>query len=427
MEQPTAFVFESDAVRRTRILRLLETSHEEHRFWRTALLYGAWTGVAAGVCGVPLFGLWWRSESLMWAAFAASAGLTLLVLAVTALLALTGRMTCRLLVAGERVDLGETEMTYRVTRKDLRFWSGSAGATYIWAVPYDAVTRMDYDRGAKTLRVHGRHREEGCRKPPPKAWPRAPRGMVGFPDPERRQDKDFFVDIPLYYTDSVTLLQELEQRTGVFIFPAMRGDDYADLRDLPGLAPRRSIHRPLALYLAALCLGTLWVARDARQTAQTPWQPYPPTSEEALARTHRLGGSVILDGCRVTLERADPGRDGGINVTLLFENLNEDMPVLLHLGKREPNLTATALTPLGETECNYIPPDNPLVLLAPGGAYHHDVLYALPKDTSAVILEINSDRWASSTHFWEPEYLGRPVVVNGMETLHNRVRFQIKT
>ena len=425
MEEHPSLVFEPDAARRARILRMLETSHEEYRFWRTALLYGGWISVAAGVCGVPLFGLWWRAQTLMWAAFGLSAGLGLLVLATAGLLSLSGRMTCWLLAADERADLCETELVFRVTRKSRRFWSRRAGVTYVWAVPYTAVTRMDYDRGAKTLRVQGRHREEGSRKPPPKAWPRAPRGMIDLPGPERRQDKEFFVDIPLYCKDSVALLRELEQRTGVFIFPAMRGDDYADLRDLPGLPKKPPVQRLLALYLGVLCVGTLWVARDAYRAAQTPWQPYPPTAEEALARTHTLYDSVVLDGCRITLERAWPGRDGGLNVSLLFENLNEDMPVLLHLGKREPNLIATARTPQGGQECNYIPPDNPLVRLEPNGAYHYDVLYALPKEATVMTLEINSDRWAANTRFWEPEYLGRPVFVNGMETLHNRVRFQI--
>jgi hypothetical protein len=389
------------------------------------MLYGAWTGVAAGVCGIPLFGLWWRHESLMWAAFGISAGLGLLVLAVAGLLALSGRLTCWLLVADERVGLGETELICRVTRKNRRFWKRGQGKTYEWAMPYANVTRIDYDRSTKILRVRGRFREDGCRKPAPAAWPHAPAGMIELSNPERRQDKEFFLELPLYYDDSVMLLQELEQRTGVFIFPAMRGDDYADLRDLPGLPPKRPVWRLLALFLAALCLGTLLIARDAREAALTPWQPYPPATAEALTRVHGLYDSVVLDGCRITLERASPGRDGGLNVTLLFENLNEELPVLLHLGKREPNLIATAQTPQGERECNYIPPDNPLVQLAPGGAYHYDVLYALPSEAGVVTLEINSDRWTAGARFWEPEYLGRVIVINGMETLHNRVRFQI--
>lgn len=426
MEELTSLVFEPGTARRARILRMLETSHGEYRFWHTALLYGGWLSAAVGLCGVPLFGLWWRAIPLMWAAFILSAGLGVLVLVIAGILRLSGRMTCWLLVSDERADLGETELTYRVTRRSRRVWDRGPGVTYVWALPYGDITRLDYDRGAKTLRVYGRFREEGCRKPIAKAWPRAPRGMVEIPNPERRQDKDFFLDIPLYYDDSATLLQELERRADVFIFPAMRGDDYADLRDLPGLPPKRPVLQLLALFLMVLCLGTLLVALDARRAAQSPWQPYPPVAEEALTRVHGLYDSVVLDGCRITLERATPGQNGGLNVSFLFENLNEDMPVLLHLGKKEPNIIATANTPQGGKACNYIPPDNPLVQLAPGGAYHYDVLYALPNEADVVTLEINSDRWASGTRFWEPEYLGRMIVVNGMETLHNRIRFQIK-
>lgn len=415
--------FAPSAARRSRILRLWESAHQEYPVWRTCMLYGGWISVLAGVFGVPLFGLWWRRETWMWAVTAVSGILGLLVLAAGAFLMLTGRLTGWILVEGERLTLGETELVFRVTRANWRFWQRMPGETYIWTMPYEAISRIDYERGTKCLRVYGHFRESDCLRPSSKGM-RLPKGMTEVPS-ERKTDRETYLDIPLYYDDSVELLQTLETRTQAFIRPAMRGDDYADLRDLPGLKPRWPVFRGLALFLAVMGLSSLLIAGGLRREGGQAWQPFPLTAEEVLTGQFSVGGSAVLDGCRVTLEKASPSGNGGLNVTLLFENLNESLPVLLHLGKQQSNVIARAQSAVSESTCNYIPPDNPLVQLAPGGAYHYDVVYQIPVNARSVVLEVNSDRWAANTHFWEPEYLGRTVVIGGVEYLHNRVFFTV--
>lgn len=415
--------FTPSAARRSRILHLRETSHGEYSLWRTVMMYGGWISVAAGICGVPLFGLWWRREAWMLSVFCLSAALGLLVLAAGVFLAFTGRLSCWTLLDHERLTLGEEDLVYRVTRVKQHISRNVPEQEYVWTMPYADITRMDYERGTKCLRVFGRFREENCVRPPEKGL-HLPKGMTLLAS-ERKTDKDIYLDIPLYYDESVELLKELEERTGVFIQPAMRGDDYADLRDLPGLKPRQPVLRAFALFLALLGLGTLLITADLRRGGQQEWQPYPPTAAEMLTGSFSVGDSILLDGCRITLEKAEPGSNGGLSMSLLFENLNESMSVLLHLGKQQSNIAARAQTLLGEAACNYIPPDNPLVQLAPGGAYHYDVIYQIPANTQSVTLEINSDRWASNTHFWEPEYLGRTILIGGVEYLHNRVHFNI--
>ncbi|MDR1736406.1 MAG: hypothetical protein LBR85_06020 [Oscillospiraceae bacterium] len=421
MDDSAAFEFKPNASRRSRILRLRAHSHPEYPIWRGVFLYGGWISVAVGLFAMPLFGIWWRIETAVWAAFAVSFVLGVIVLCALGFTALTGRFTCWTLVSREDLTLDETVLRYSLTPNSRRPWKREPIKPFIWVMPYQNVTRLDYDRSMKCLRVFGRFDEEASRKPDEKSL-RLPRGMTAISKPESRPDKDFYLEVPLYYDDSTELLRLLERRAGVFIHPAIRGDDYADLRDLPGLKPNAPVMRALSLFLVVLCVIALALAADLRGSRRNPWQPYPLTEEDVLTGSFDVGESFLLDGCRVTLESAEPGRDGGLEISLLFSNEN-DAAILLHLGKQQGNVIASAKTTQGDMPCNYIPPDNPRVQIAPGGVYHYDTLYSLPSGAQSFTIEINSDRWAENPRFWESDYLGREVVIDGEVYLHNRARF----
>ena len=429
MEANGRTLFLPQPERRLKILMLQQQRHERFAFWSAFLSYSAWSALVSGLFGLLVCGFWLRALPLFWVALSISLLLGLAAAGASFYLSGPGALTPWLHFSGEVLEMEDEALVYRLSALPLLPFK-TARTQYVWVLPYANLLRMEYDRSAKLLRLFGRFDESRCVKPP-EPFSRLPRGMRFYAHPERRPAQDFYIDLPLYYGQSQELLQNLEEKAGCFIHPALRGDDYADLQELPGARKPFPMTRVMSLFLALLLTAgsttALWLQRYLEDN---PWQPYPPTALETLVKTHQPGDTVILDGCRVTMERAVPGKDGGVRVSMVWENQNKAESLLLHLGLQNGNIAAYALRPgedgkMQETLCAYIPPREQQVLITPGGVRSVELLFQTPEDTTALRVVLNSDRWASHNRFWEPEYLGRPITVNGEDYWHNQVVFEL--
>ncbi|MDR0248782.1 MAG: hypothetical protein LBI44_03875 [Oscillospiraceae bacterium] len=414
--------YKPDKARRAKILQAARMRHPGFALWRRLRVYGCSAAFASAAVSYLLFGRLLRAEPLVMAGF----WLLLLSVCFVALLYgavyFRGHFTCWDKASKEVLLLREDELIYsldaagRLPRKR---------ESYHWTMPYEKVARADYDRAFKRLRVYGRFDEECSRKPPP-GKTGLPQGMTRLPPSGKRKDGEVYLDIPLYYEGSPELLARVEELCGVYIRPAVRGDDAADLRDLPGLRAARPVLRPLAAFTLAAAVALLTLAGQLRREAEeNPWQPYPLTSEQTLVTTHKVGETALLDGCFVTLESAEPGKDGGMLLSFFWENGKDNPPLLLHLDKNTPNFLVYAVMPDGSAElCSYIVPSERLVKIMPGGQFPCEMLFSLPPEAIMMRVEFNSDRWASDGKFWTGDYLGRETLINGKAYLHNRVLFQ---
>jgi hypothetical protein len=377
--------------------------------------------VVIALFGVGLFGLWWKWDL----ALSISSGVAILcgiaAIGISALLNYTGVFSPWPLYQREILILDTEAIVYKLSRHHL-FHKNETVAPFRWTLPYENFSMLLYDRSTKTLHIRGKFDEAASFRPKDRYLPS---GMREKPVRKNRPDMEYELEIPLYYKDCSSLFSQLEQRSGMFVHPAVRGDDEADLRDLPGLSKPKNVIIPLFLSLVLFGVLSTKLASEVRlDRMENPWQPYPFTQNAALSQMLKTDESVVLDGCKVTLS-TQKGTEGGLVASFLWENLNPLEPILLHFAKAECNFRAYAL--VGETteECLFRPVKEPRVKLLPGGVYRLEVLFSVPVDAKEVQIELNSDRWATPGMFWQPEYLGRMIEVDSQMVMHNRVTYQI--
>jgi hypothetical protein len=277
---------------------------------------------------------------------------------------------------------------------------------------YGRIARIEYDRAAKTLRVSS----GGLR----------PASM----------------EIVMFYENSDVIIKEIEKRSGVFAHPAMRGDDYADLKDLPGLRRERSLLRPMSAAVLAFCLASLMTALWIRTyNHNNPYLPFPRTLEMYVVGRFAPGDTAVLDGCEITLNGVTrAGSDSrGVCYQFLVTLRNEnDSPIRLR-GREmykgsAGNVLFTAVYADGRIvplETTPPPPGYIGVSLAPPqripAGKNVSVTYFVwaDEDVESIELTINSDYWPPADRLRDVTYTGGFVDIGGVSYKSNETRFVV--
>ena len=277
---------------------------------------------------------------------------------------------------------------------------------------YSRIDRLEYDRSSKTLRV----------------------SSAGAPP--------MSLEIVMLYENSDLIISEIEKRSGVFIHPAMRGDDYADLRDLPGLKRERSLLRPMSVAVLIFCLASLLTALAIRSyNHNNPYLPYPKTQEAFLVGRFGTGDTVTLDGCDITLNgvtRAGSDARGVCYQFLVTLQNKNDSPIRLRAGepyKDSPgNILFTAAIedgkaipletsgpPLGHAGVNL-----PCPARLPAGKNVSVTFFVwVPDDARQVEMTLNSDYWPPFDILRDVTYTGNFADIGGRSVKNNETRFVI--
>ncbi|MDR1669017.1 MAG: hypothetical protein LBR76_03585 [Oscillospiraceae bacterium] len=278
---------------------------------------------------------------------------------------------------------------------------------------YSRIVGLDYDRATKTLRLISAY---------------AP--------------GDTTLEITMFYDQAEQIVREIEKRSGVFIHPAMRGDDYADLRDLPGLRRERGLLRPMCVCALLFFLASLMTVLSIRgYNAKHPYTPYPATALSFLTGRFGIGDTVTLDGCDFTLNSAaQAGSDArGVCYQVLMDIRNGNgSDIRLRAGtpfKDSPtNVSFTGITDDGGTvplEASRTPPgyvgvDMPLPSrLQAGKSAAVNFFVWVPGGVSRVNLIVNSDYWPPADILRDVVYTGGTVTVGGQERKSNEIRFTV--
>jgi len=329
-----------------------------------------------------------------------------------------------LTLAGDRIVL---ELTRRQARKK------RAEERFCWTMLYSGIKRIDYDRTSKILRVYGAFDPAGSRT-----------GSMAFlPEGMKRRNvesanRNQALEIPLYFSGAESILPDLQERSGVYIRPAVRGDDLADLRDLPGLKREKELAKPVGLLAAAVTLAVLASALFIDiYHRNSPYMPYPQTEDKYLSKAFGLGDDVVLDGCEITLSKSILRiRQNGNEVCfrIILELLNTNSSAIHIKAGNGGNLALTAVLSSGETEKleitdqpprGYLPQtDQPLPQrLEPEKLTNAALFFWMPDNADEIILEIDSDNWPADNPFRDIKYTGG-VNARGQKT--NQVKFSIK-
>lgn len=280
-------------------------------------------------------------------------------------------------------------------------------------MPYSRITRLEYDRASKTLKVSS-----------------------GGSSPAA-------LEIAMLYENSDIIVREIEKRCGLFIHPAMRGDDYADLRDLPGLKRDRNILRPMSIGTLLFCLASLLTALVIRQyNHNNPYMPYPKTQEAFLVGRYGAGDSVTLDGCDFTLNgvvRSGSDARGVCYQFLVTLHNHNETPIRMRVDEAykdsSGNIAFTGVTADGKTvslETSGPPPGYAGVYLpcpdrVPAGKNVSITFFVwVPEGAERVEMTINSDYWPPADVFRDVTYTGTLIEVNGKTVKSNEVRFTVK-
>ena len=277
---------------------------------------------------------------------------------------------------------------------------------------YSRVARIEYDRSAKSLRL----------------------SSSGTPCVS--------MEIVMFYENSEIIIREIEKRSGVFIHPAMQGDDYADLRDLPGLKRERHLLRPMSIGVLVFCLASLLTALSIRSyNHKNPYMPYPKTQEMFLTGRFAAGDTVTLDGCDFTLNgvtRAGSDARGVCYQFLLTIHNTNASTIRLRAGERYKdspgNLLFTAQTTDGRTirlETSDPPPGYVGVnlpcppRLTAGKMLSVTFFVWVPDNAERVELTINSDYWPPADFLRDVTYTGFDADVGGRTVKSNETRFSL--
>jgi hypothetical protein len=278
---------------------------------------------------------------------------------------------------------------------------------------YSRIARLEYDRSLKTLRAVS---------------------AGGLPSVS--------MEIVLYYDNSDAIVKEIEKRSGVFIHPAMRGDDYADLRDLPGLKRESSLLRPVSIAVLVFCLASLLTVLSIRSYNQNnPYLPYPRTQEMYLIGRFGVGDTVTLDGCDITLQgvtRVGSDARGVCYQFLLTLHNRNDSTIRLRAGETYKDSPGniqfsavmedgrviplqTAPPPPGHIGVNLPPPSR----LAPHRNVSVTFFVWVADDVDAVEMTVNSDYWPPADILRDVTYSGGFADIGGMTVKSNETRFVI--
>jgi hypothetical protein len=277
---------------------------------------------------------------------------------------------------------------------------------------YSRISRLEYDRASKTLIV----------------------SSAGSPSSA--------MEIVLFYENSDVIVREIESRSGAFVHPAMRGDDYADLRDLPGVKRDRNLLRPMSVAVLAFCLASLMTALAIRAHNQNnPYLPFPRTQEMFLVGRFGIGDTVTLDGCDITLMGAaragSDARGTCYQILLQLHNGNDsairmrggeayrDSPgnILFYAIKEDGRsvLLQTAPPPPGFIGVNLPPPPR----LQSRRNVNATFFVWLEDDVKEVEIRINSDYWPPADILRDVTYTGGFVDIGGISFKSNEVRFTV--
>lgn len=426
-------VFDADPARYARILRLMREQNPKNHLPDTlcktgATLFIILSAVSLAVWGAVFFNSTWLLRS--WLINSLAIGLPALLLSyfrnTTGLSSWLHRYTV------PSVSLGDESLTMEL-RLNIR-WRASADKIYKYVIPYKQIRRIEYDRGVKLLRIYGtpdNNTSVFCRD---SLLPEASRPRDGSTG---AREKGFYIEVPLIFGKSGDFVRELESRCGVYA--ALRGDDYAELRDLPGLRPDHQLVRPMSviLLLSTLCV-MLAVLALRGYYSKYPYTPYEKTDPAILAAEHGLKSLVTLDGLDITVEsvtRVGRENESCYQVLLRLENHNENA-VRLRVGKRfrdsETNLAFFTVNESGVTgrlELTEPPPGYPGVYLPPPdklepGKNTDVTLYlVVPDGTQNIMMTVNSDYWPPEDMFRDVYYKGGYVMLDGEAVKDNEVKF----
>ncbi|MDR0294306.1 MAG: hypothetical protein LBH95_09185 [Oscillospiraceae bacterium] len=277
---------------------------------------------------------------------------------------------------------------------------------------YDRVDRLEYDRSSKTLRL----------------------SSAGAQAPS--------LEVVMFYENSDAIIREIEERSGVFVHPAMRGDDYADLRDLPGLRRERSLLRPMSVGALVFCLASLLTVLAIRSHNQNnPYLPYPRTQEAFLVGRFGVGDTVTLDGCDITLNgvtRAGSDARGVCYQFLVTVRNGNASPIRMRSGeayKDSPgNILFTAVTEGSKTvplETSGPPPgyvgvNLPCPSRLPSGKNVGLTFFIwVPDGAERVEMTVNSDYWPPADILRDVTYTGGITEIGNRPVKNNEVCFSL--
>lgn len=413
----------ADPRRRAALLRLIQAENPANEAWEKALGYGKWLFFVAAPVGLVLFGAVWPSRRLLtgFAVCLSLAGLALVLLPAL-IRRLFGVCSVWHKFRDEELTLGADWMAFSMRGAA----PGLRGEEYVWRVGYADIKRLEYDRKLKTLRVVGRFDEAGSHKADVFGLPK---GMLPTPRPERLPEGAVHMEFPLYFPRADELVEELERRSGVYVHPARRADDMADLRDLPGLRPEKDVVKPMLGGLAAFAAAFLVVlAWQGGWLEKNPYAPYPAMDAAMLGRTFGPGEAAVLDGVRITLSGAQADGEGRLRVGLKMENASGAAILLRTPADPQSNVRAAALTRSGQSALAVEGPEAARVLIEPGGLYELELLIACGEAEAmqAVLIRIDSDRWPPEKPFWREEYLGGTVETKAGRLKSNELVFRVE-
>jgi hypothetical protein len=277
---------------------------------------------------------------------------------------------------------------------------------------FSRISRLGYDRSSKTLRLSSE-------------------GMTGAA-----------MDIVMFYDNSDAIIQEIEKRSGVFVHPAMQGNDYADLRDLSGLPKERNILRPMCIGVLGFCLVSLLTVLSIRAyNYKNPYMPYPKTDAAYLSGTFGIGSTVTLDGCGITLTGVSKAgsdiRGVCYQFIVTFNNKNSSA---IRLRSNEPykdsfgNILFSAADETGEIfsletsgpPLGHVGVNLPLPKRISGGRSESVTFFVwVPDNAQRVTMTVNSDYWPPADVFRDVTYSGATSEINGLAVKSNEVRFAV--
>ena len=277
---------------------------------------------------------------------------------------------------------------------------------------FSRISRLGYDRSSKTLRLSSE-------------------GMTGAA-----------MDIVMFYENSDAIIGEIEKRSGVFVHPAMQGNDYADLRDLSGLPKERNLLRPMCLAALGFCLISLLTVLSIRAyNYKNPYMPYPKTDAAYLTGTFGIGNTVTLDGCDVTLTGVSKAGSDVRGVCYQFiVTFNNKNSSAIRLRAGEPykdssgNILFSAVDETGETinletsgpPLGHVGVNLPLPKRISGGRSESVTFFVwVPDETQSVTMTVNSDYWPPADIFRDVTYSGARAESNGFAVKSNEVRFTV--
>lgn len=276
---------------------------------------------------------------------------------------------------------------------------------------YNRIVGLEYDRTAKTLRL-----------------------ISAYTPGEAT------LEITMFYDQAEQIVREIERRSGVFVRPAMRGDDYADLRDLPGLKRERGLLRPLSICTLLFFLASLITSLGIRgYNAKHPYNPYPATGISFLTGHFGIGDTVTLDGCDFTLNsisRAGSDTRGVCYQILTSVHNRNTSDIRLRSGipfKDSPtNVAFTGISgervPLdvSRTPPGYVGVDMPLPSrLQAGKSAAVNFFVWVPDGVTKIEMSVNSDYWPPADILRDVVYTGGIVTIGEQTMKSNEVRFTV--